>query len=224
MALVSKEISLVLSISLVVNAGSTILAIWLVFALFPTINKPEETLESEKPATADVPSRLTRFKSSLTSTLVIMPVLTVFYLYNLSSSILILIFISIMAMQPAFAKDFKAGKALIIGNLIGGIASILAFEILTVIPELFYLILLVLFAGLIFGRKLFSGKPLAPLFGMAYSTYLLILCSETSGNSDEVDSKVWTRVIQIMVAVVYVVVAFGLIERFKNTKNKSNHE
>ena len=128
---------------------------------------------------------------------------------------LILIFISILAMQPAFAKDFKVGKALIIGNLIGGIASILAYEVLTVIPEFFYLLLLVLLAGLLFGRQIFSGKAIAPLFGMAYSTFLLIICSTTSLGSNEADAKVWTRVFQIMVAVVYVVSAFGLIERFK---------
>jgi hypothetical protein len=118
-------------------------------------------------------------------------------------------------MQPAFAKDFKAGKSLILGNLIGGIAAIIAYEIFTVLPEFFYFVIIVLLTGLIFGKQVFSGKPMAALWGMGYSTFLLVLCSTTASGTTDADAKVWTRVVQIMIAVIYIVVAFGVIARFK---------
>ena len=121
-------------------------------------------------------------------------------------------------MQPAFAKDFKAGKSLILGNLIGGIAAIIVYEVFTVVPEFFYFVILVLFIGLIFGKQVFSGKPKAALWGMGYSTFLLVICSTTATGMTEADAKVWTRVFQIMIAVIYIVAAFGLITRFKKEK------
>ena len=45
-------------------------------------------------------------------------------------------------------------------------------------------------------------------------TLLLIVGSTTSGNAED-GAKVYTRVIQIMIAVTYVVVAFGTLERFR---------
>jgi small neutral amino acid transporter SnatA (MarC family) len=62
---------------------------------------------------------------------------------------------------------------------------------------------------------LFSGKATAPLFGMAFSTVLLVIGSETSRFAGDAGSKVYTRIVQLTVAVVYVVVAFGLLEYFK---------
>jgi uncharacterized membrane protein YgaE (UPF0421/DUF939 family) len=122
-------------------------------------------------------------------------------------------------MQPGFAKDFKGGLALIIGNAIGGIAAIIFYELLVMVPQYIFLIFLTLLAGLMFGSRLFSGKPKAQLYGMAYSTLLLVIGSTTS-STGEAGAKVYTRIIQIMVAVVYVVVAFGLLEHYKTSRQK----
>ncbi len=84
-------------------------------------------------------------------------------------------------------------------------------------PEFGFLLMLTFLTGLIFGTQLFSGKKSAPLFGMAFSTVLLVIGSTTSGNA-EAGAKVYTRVIQIMIAVVYVVVAFGTVEAFRQPR------
>ena len=138
-----------------------------------------------------------------------------FYYYELASSLLILIFIALLSMQPAFAKDFKGGLALIIGNLIGGLASILVSNMLTVVPVFGYFLLLLFLVGLFFGNQVFGTKKTAPLFGMAFSTFLLIICSVTGAGTNDASSKLWSRLFQIMVAVIYVVTAFGIINRFK---------
>ena len=78
------------------------------------------------------------------------------------------------------------------------------------VPEFGFLILVTLGAGLLFGGRLFSGKPTAPLYGMGFSTLLLVIGS-TTASTGEADVKVYTRVIQVMVAVFYVVAAFGLL-------------
>ena len=147
----------------------------------------------------------------------LVPVFILFYTLQLTGSVLILIFVALLAMQPSFAANFKAGTALIAGNMIGGAASILFYEILVIVPEFWFMVVLTCLFGLIFGAQLFSGKSRAPLFGMAFSTVLLVIASVTSGEG-EAGSKVYTRVIQMMIAVVYVVSSFGLIERFRRAR------
>jgi hypothetical protein len=193
-------------------------AIWFIFLILPA--KKVTELKADHAPESTGSNRQQRFNTAITSTFVILPVLLLFYFYNLTSSLLILIFITTLSMQPAFAKDFKGGKSLIFGNLIGGIAAIIVYEIFTVLPEFFYFVIIVLLTGLIFGKQVFSGKPMAALWGMGYSTFLLVICSTTASGTTDADAKVWTRVVQIMIAVTYIVVAFGIISRFKKD-NKS---
>ncbi|MCK5715556.1 MAG: FUSC family protein, partial [Nitrosomonadaceae bacterium] len=190
--------------------------IWIIFLLFPAHEAPETINDISNTPTG--PTKIQRFNTAITSTLVILPVLLLFYFFNLTSSLLILIFISILSMQPAFAKDFKKGKALILGNSIGGFAAIIAYEVFTVVPEFYYFVIVVLLIGLIFGKQVFSNKPRAALWAMGYSTFLLVICSTTASGTTEADAKVWTRVLQIMTAVIYIVAAFGLIASFKKEK------
>ena len=64
---------------------------------------------------------------------------------------------------------------------------------------------------------MFSGKKSAPLYGMAFSTVLLVIGSVTSSSGDA-GAKVYTRIVQIMLAVAYVVAAFGVIERISKRR------
>jgi hypothetical protein len=75
-----------------------------------------------------------------------------------------------------------------------------------------YLVLTTFLGALVFGARVFSGEKTAALYGMAFSTLVLIIGSVTSSTGDA-GSKMYTRVLQIMVAVVYVVVAFGVLDR-----------
>ncbi len=199
--------------TVVFNATIAMALVALVFAFFPARQKATSSgpVAPGKP----LPTKQQRFVAAITRTLVILPLYLLFYYFELTGSILILIFVAILSMQPAFGKDFKVGKALIIGNLIGGIVAIVGFELIVIVPEFGFFLLLTLVVGLILGRQLFSGKPAGALYGMAFSTFLLVVCSVSGSSGNEADSKVWVRVVQIMVAVFYVVTAFGLIERLK---------
>ena len=125
----------------------------------------------------------------------------------------------ILAMQPGFAKNFKAGLLLVLANTAGGIASIIVFELLVIVPMLGYYLMLVGLVGLIFGGRLFSTRPTAALYGTAFSTFLVIIGSTTGGDS-EADAKAYSRVLQIMLSVVYVVVMSGVITALINSVRK----
>jgi hypothetical protein len=128
-------------------------------------------------------------------------------------------------MNPAFANK-KAGMALIAANLGGGIAAIVAYNLLTVVSNLIFLGLLTLLTGLIFGKKLFSHTPISPLFGTAFSTFLLILGNVTSFIG-EAGEMVWTRILQLAIVVIYLVTGFFLADHFiriDKTETNQNDE
>ncbi|MCK5406051.1 MAG: hypothetical protein KAJ37_01295, partial [Candidatus Krumholzibacteria bacterium] len=77
-------------------------------------------------------------------------------------------------------------------------------------------------AGLIFGTRVFSDKPTAKLYAMAFSTLLLVIGSTTASGSGEAGSKVYARVAQITFAVVYVVMAFGVADRFVRRRERGS--
>ncbi len=150
------------------------------------------------------------FYRALLGTAVVFPVAALFFAYQSASSLIILMFIAILTMQPSLTAGYKAGMALIVGNLIGGIASVVIYDLLVIAPHFGFLVLLTLLAALLFGTGLFSSSRWAPLSGMAFSTLLLIIGSTTSSYGDASD-KASTRVIQITLAVIYAVVAHNVL-------------
>ena len=73
-------------------------------------------------------------------------------------------------------------------------------------------LLLIFLAGMLMGQFVTSGSKFAKLGGTTLNTVLLIIGSTTTSTTDA-GSKVFTRVLQITAAVLYLVIAFGIIER-----------
>jgi hypothetical protein len=146
------------------------------------------------------------------STVVVLPLLLFFYLFQLTGAIVLLVFTCLLASNPSAFANPTVGKVFIIANVLGGLISILFYEILTIAPIFPMLLLGTLLIGLILGQQVFSGKPAGKLFATAFSTTLLIIGSATTSEG-EAGSLVYTRVAQITGAVFYVVGLFTLLNR-----------
>lgn len=212
-SLESSHLGNVVAVNLVINAIVAVVLVGLVYFIFPAARPAIEEGKTDSPQTF---SASERFYAALKKTLVVLPVLVLFFVYNWSNALLVLIFIVILSMNPATSNK-KAGLAIILANLGGGIAAIVAFNLLTIVPSFIFLGLLVLLGGLLFGNSFFLGKKAAPLFGMAFSTYLLILGNVTSFRG-EAGEAVWTRILQIGIVVIYVVIAFSVVDHFSSQK------
>jgi hypothetical protein len=213
-AVQSPGLAFVIVRGLVLGAAVTLLVVWTAHVLVPDPPLPGPG-GAKPPAPPTPPGEAGRL--ALTQTVVVLPILVLFHLFEWTGGVLVLIFVALLSMQPGFASNFKGGQALLVGNALGGVAAIGMFGLLTVVPEFAFLVLLTLLAGLFFGSRLMSDRPTAPLFGMAYSTLLLVIGMTTSTTGDA-KAKVYQRLFQIGLAVVYVVVAFGLIERWRSRR------
>jgi uncharacterized membrane protein YccC len=200
----------------IMGAAITIVGVWIVFSIFPDRPKPEGWAATATPK-AVVPSTEDRFRYALETLIIVFPVVLAFFIFQWSGALIILIFITILSMQPSF--NYKAGKAMILGNLLGGIFAIVLYELVVVVPQYLFFILMVGAIATYFASRLFSTKPIAPLFGMGFSTFLLIMGQTTSSTADA-GGKVWMRVLMIMIAVIYVVTAFALLEAAKSKKQQ----
>ncbi len=213
LGLLMKEVAVIVTYSLVFNAAMAIILVWMVFFFFPFKPNLEKGVAAKQVEKGSL-TRLIRHQAAMRSVLVIMPLALAYMVFDWTSSVLTLIFVALLGMQPAFQKGLKAGGAMILGNTLGGLVAIICYELMTVVPELPFFLMIILLVGLIFGRKVFSGKPSSALYGMAFSTFLLIICSSVLSDSTDAGEKVWERVILIFFAVIYVAAVFAIINAF----------
>ncbi len=203
---------------LVFNAFMAIILSHFVFMIFP-LCEADIPFEKKKKK-AEKQSEVERYKYAVGIILILLPVFLLFYMFKLTSSVLVLIFIAILSISPALSNP-KVGRLLIAANILGGVFGILAYRLLTIVPYFIFLILIALSIGLFFGSRLFSDSKHASIYGSGFSTFLLILGSVTSSDS-EAASEVWSRVIQISFAVSYVVIAVGIMNRIVNLREETS--
>jgi hypothetical protein len=209
--LLSLEASVIgsfVAISLVFNALMAVALSQLVFLVFPLCEADIAFEKEQKKVTKQTDKE--RLTYAINIVFILLPLLLLFFIFKLSGGLLILIFTAILSMSPALA-NIKVGTVMIVANILGGLFAILAYNLLVVVPMFPFMMLLTLAAGLFFGARLFSSNKFAAVFGSGFSTFLLILGSVTSSEAEAGD-KVWTRVIQISIAVIYVVIAFRLLD------------
>lgn len=214
---ISHKLGATVAISLVLNGIMAVSLVWFIYQVFYQHQSPQA---AQQAATAAPVTDRQRFQTALKSFIVIFPVVVAYFAFQWSGTILVMIFVVLLSMNPA-AANFKSGNLMILANVAGGIAAIVAFNLFTVVPQFIFLILITLLMGFYFGSRVFSGKPTAPLYGTAFSTYLLVLGSVTTSSEGDAGEKVWTRIIQIGAAVTYVVIAFGVLNHFIEAKKKT---
>lgn len=201
---------------LVINAIMAIILSQLVFLVFPLCDAdiPFEKKKKEAPKQSEDE----RFKYAIKIIVILLPILLIFYMFKLSSSVLVLTFVAILTISPALANP-KVGFVMIVANILGGLFGIVAYKLLVMVPNFTFMLMITLSIGLFFGSRLFSDSKYASIFGSGFSTFLLILGSVTSSD-DEAGAKVWARVIQISMAVIYVVLTFAILNKIDAAKKE----
>lgn len=140
------------------------------------------------------------------------PLAEAILLFSLVDLAVVLVMAALLALEPTFGKHLAAGRKLILTNLAGGLVAVVIYNLLVWVPSFTFFLLLLFLTGLWVGSWIFSDHPFGKLLGGGITTLFLILGPVVTGDA-EAGSKLYLRVAMIMGAVVYVVLAFGLIER-----------
>ncbi|MGB5322809.1 hypothetical protein, partial [Lutimonas sp.] len=122
----SGAIGSYVAVRLVFNAFMAIILSQLVFVMFP-LCEADIPFEKKKQET-EKQSEIERYRYAVRIILILLPVLLLFYMFKLSSSILVLTFIAILTISPALSNP-KVGLVMIVANILGGVFGILAYRL-----------------------------------------------------------------------------------------------
>ena len=132
--------------------------------------------------------------------------------FNLSGAVLPLIQISALSQRPDFSTGAAGGRALIGANLGGGLVALLFYQLLDASPTYPFLVAGLTALALLFGRRIFSNRPTAPLYGSAFSTVLILIGGGTGQFGGDTGSGFYQRIALIFLSVCYVVGALSLLQ------------
>jgi hypothetical protein len=186
--------------------------------LGPTVAAAEEPgspEEGDGASEADAdgpPSPRIRTALALRSFVVLYPIVMFFQMFSMTDFAVVLIFASLLALEPSFGKHLAAGKGLVLANLAGGLVAVVIYQLLVMVPSFAFLLLVISLAGLWVGAWIFSDRPLGKLLGGGITTLFIVLGPTLTGEA-QAGASLFVRLAMIMGAVVYVVLAFGLLER-----------
>jgi uncharacterized membrane protein YccC len=152
-------------------------------------------------------------EAALKSTLVVLPLATVFIATEWSGQILVMIFAAIFTLSPQLAAGKSAGLKSLKATMAGGGVSLLFFYLLMAVPELHFFMVLLFLTALVFGLGIYSDRPSAPYYASSF-TALLILVSTSMGEGADIESKFLMRILFIALASLYVVSALAVLDRF----------
>lgn len=161
---------------------------------------------------AQVHSEAHPSQSAWLSTAVILPVVLVCLAFDMTGAVLPLIMIATLSQKPDFSTGAKGGLALIAANLGGGLAAVLFYQLLRISPTYPFLVLGLFAMALLFGQRIFSSRPTAPLYASAFSTVLILIGSGTSEFGGDTGAAFYKRVLLIALAVCYVVGSLSLLQ------------
>ena len=203
--------------SLVLGGAVAVGFTWLAHVLVPD---PTGTkAPARAPSAAE--SEQQNLRAAIT-TGVVYPVALVFYSFGLVSDLVILVFIAILAQQPSLTAGRKASGAVILGNLGGGVAAMVFYQLLVAAPTLGFFVALTALTTLLVATRIFSDRPFAPVYATVLSTVLLLVGGSIAPLGDDVGGQFTLRIGQILVAVVYVGGALALIERIRAERREAS--
>ena len=205
-----------------IDFAFALLIAWLTwFFLPPTSPAPDTHYHGDAMSDTEV--------RTLTVTLVavIWP-LVVFFMATGTTKILVLVYAVLFAAQTGTAAGAREmGQTSLLANgVLAGLAMILCHELLVVMPSPFLMPLVALAAVLVFGQQIFNGSHASGTWLSALFGFLIMLGGALTKDAVDPSGTVFDRLWQLLLATVYVMFAFSVIEVFRTltrSKEKTQH-
>ncbi len=124
-----------------------------------------------------------------------------------------MIFSAIFILKPDLTQGKEAGKNSLISTLLGGAFACVFYWLIVAVPQFHFYLLLLLTTSLFFGKKIFSGNAMAKYYSSGFIALLVIVNSAMGADSNFSEILV-QRVLLITGAIVYIVSALKLLERY----------
>jgi hypothetical protein len=117
---------------------------------------------------------------------------------------------------------WRTALALIAGNLIGGIAASIAYNVVKTGDSILALFAIILCISLLFAGRIVTAQEKAPIFVVAFATFILLLgagLSPLPGGSEE---AAVTRVLNVALATAYAAGALSVMQAIHSARSRVN--
>jgi len=202
-----------IAMAILLNLGVGLLFGWLFHTLLPNslAKQSGHAPPGEKQPLPSLPPEEERVRMAFVSTIVALTAVAIFFFFNLVAYALAMIQICFMVGSANSNATFQALKANAIACCLGGVAIIIAFNLLVAVPTYSFLLALTLLIVFFFSRKIYEGGPYAGAFISGLTTFLVLL-----GTSTMVDkvagSNFYLRIGQILFAGLFSIAGIILVE------------
>jgi hypothetical protein len=184
---------------------------------------PDPPLDNTAAAQGDTPATIPLAiarRNAMRALTIVLPI-TLWFLVSVASAsnMAVMIKVAAMGQEAANQKAGDAAKSLIMSTLIGGIGATVAWNVLRIWPSLTLYTLLIAFAGLIFGPRIFAGRglqPNGPTWSYAFLTMIVVLAPAVLDGDfgSSADVRFYDRLLMFVWATLYGVGAIYLFEAF----------
>jgi len=200
------------------SAAVSMAAIHISSALFPDPPGLDVTDKPQAPPKAPLP-QWERIALAMRSVTVLFPLVVMFQLFSMVNAAVALIFAMMLTLEPTYGAHLKAGSGLILANLSGGLVAVVIYQLLVWVPSFPFFLLLVTLSGLMIGNQIVAGTKIGKLLSAGITAVFIVLGPALTGDS-AAGATLAIRLALIAVGVVYVVFAFGLLERLTRGKRR----
>lgn len=203
----TEQYAKVLAIVLTFGMLITFVVTSFVFALIPDRLEeiPKQNIKPPEPENIEL-----RLHKALKVLIITLPVILIFLFYRLNDEMILVTYIVLYAIYPR-GEGWKAGKAKIVGNILGGVVTLIFFHLLTIVPNFLFFIVFYLALAIFFARRIFSGKTNTDAYQAAFAVMTMII-GESVLMATPVGSAIYLRVFLITASMLYIVLAFRFLD------------
>jgi len=205
-----------LALGFIGTSWLTVVMVWIAHLLVPDPGGARLPPRSGfQPGYSAVAARL-----ALKSTVVILPLASLFIIFDLMDYLLVMIFSAIFILKPELSKGKEAGQNSLVSTILGGVCAWVFYWLIVAVPEYHFYIVLMLFTTLVFGMNIFSAKPTAKYYGSAL-VVLLVLVNGSMGADADFTTLFVQRIILIVLAVAYITAVLKILDSYWPPKQQA---
>jgi hypothetical protein len=187
-----------------------VLFVWVAHAILPdSLARPEPAPAQGAESQAEPPDLAAARRNAWRSLIIVMPVILWFLLSSASVSYAaFMIKVASMGQQADLDQSRHVGKSLLLSTAIGGVAAIIAWQVLSIWPSLIMYILLIGLGGLVMGPRIFAGpgmQPAGATWSYGYLTMIVVLAPAVldSQTGAAAGDAFWSRLEMFIWATIY---------------------
>ncbi|WP_394236794.1 DUF2955 domain-containing protein [Pseudomonas anguilliseptica] len=184
-----------------------LLLTWGAHAVFPDVGQTQVN-----PAAVSRPELERVTRQAMVSGVILLSMVTLCLIDSrLATAMVIPITVASLLSQFELGMSTRTAAALIVINLLGGVAASLAFTVVELRPSLLWVILSLLLVSLLFAGRAVLGAVTGKVFGGGLTTFLILFGLGVSPLPGETPELFSTRIAYVLFAVVYALCMASLL-------------